>query len=70
MSKRSGGTKSPNPPYGSKAVQFRWYNELSFEDMLKDAAKLTTQCNFLIGLNVDAAGVAHETTARSHGFIA
>jgi signal transduction histidine kinase len=42
-------------------VQFRWYNELSFEDMLKDAAKLPPHSAiFWIGLNVDAAGVAHE----------
>ena len=42
-------------------VQFRWYNELSFEDMLKDAANLPAHSAiFWIGLNVDAAGVAHE----------
>ncbi len=42
-------------------VQFRWYNELSFEDMLKDAANLPPHSAiFWIGLNVDAAGVAHE----------
>jgi signal transduction histidine kinase len=42
-------------------VQFRWYNERSFEDMLKDAANLPPQSAiFWIGLNVDAAGVAHE----------
>src|SRR3954465_14803840 len=45
----------------SDRVQFRWYNELSFEDMLKDAAKLPPHSAiFWIGLNVDAAGVAHE----------
>jgi signal transduction histidine kinase len=42
-------------------VNFRWYNELSFEDMLKDAASLPPHSAiFWIGLNVDAAGVAHE----------
>src|SRR4029079_8305358 len=42
-------------------VRFRWYNELSFEDMLKDAANLPPHSAiFWIGLNVDAAGVAHE----------
>ena len=42
-------------------VSFRWYNELSFEDMLKDAANLPPHSAiFWIGLNVDAAGVAHE----------
>jgi len=42
-------------------VQFQWYNELSFEDMLKNAANLPPHSAiFWIGLNVDAAGVAHE----------
>ena len=42
-------------------VQFRWYNELSFEDMLENAANLPPHSAiFWIGLNVDAAGVAHE----------
>src|SRR6185295_3013023 len=42
-------------------VKFRWYNELSFEDMLKDGANLPPHSAiFWIGLNVDAAGVAHE----------
>src|SRR5215213_6054097 len=42
-------------------VNFRWYNELSFEDMLKDAANLPPHSAiFWIGLNVDAAGVAYE----------
>src|SRR4051812_30027038 len=35
-------------------VHFRWYNELSFEDMLKDAANLPPHSAvFWIGLNVD-----------------
>jgi signal transduction histidine kinase len=42
-------------------VRFRWYNELSFDEMLKDAANLPPHSAiFWIGLNVDAAGVAHE----------
>ncbi|CUT11099.1 Osmosensitive K channel histidine kinase KdpD EC 273 [Bradyrhizobium sp.] len=42
-------------------VQFRWYNELSFEEMLKDASNLPPHSAiFWIGLNVDAAGVAYE----------
>jgi len=42
-------------------VNFRWYNERSFEDMLKDAANLPPHSAiFWIGLNVDAAGVAYE----------
>jgi signal transduction histidine kinase len=42
-------------------VRFRWYNELSFEEMLKDAANLPPHSAiFWIGLNVDAAGVAQE----------
>ena len=42
-------------------VQFQWYNELSFEDMLKNAANLPPHSAiFWIGLNVDAAGVSHE----------
>ncbi|WP_245427556.1 sensor histidine kinase [Bradyrhizobium sp. MOS003] len=45
----------------SDRVQFRWYDKLSFEDMLKDAADLPPHSAiFWIGLNVDAAGVAHE----------
>jgi signal transduction histidine kinase len=42
-------------------VQIRWYNELSFEDMLKNAADLPPHSAiFWIGLNVDVAGVAYE----------
>src|SRR4029079_1958779 len=43
-------------------VQFRWYDELSFEDMLKDAANLPPHSAiFWIGLNVDAAGSGRAT---------
>jgi His Kinase A (phospho-acceptor) domain/ABC transporter substrate binding protein len=42
-------------------VQFRWYNELSFEDILKDAAALpSNSAIYWQFINVDAAGVAHE----------
>jgi signal transduction histidine kinase/ABC-type uncharacterized transport system substrate-binding protein len=42
-------------------VQFRWYNELSFEDILKDAADLPPHSAiFWLSMNVDAAGVAYE----------
>jgi signal transduction histidine kinase/ABC-type uncharacterized transport system substrate-binding protein len=42
-------------------VKIRWYNELSLEGMLKDAANLPAHSAiFWIGFNVDAAGVAHE----------
>lgn len=42
-------------------VQFRWYDELSFEDMLKDAANLPPHSAiFWLGLTIDAAGVAYE----------
>ena len=42
-------------------VQFRWYNELSFEDIFKDAAALPPHSAiFWLSMNVDAAGVAHE----------
>ena len=43
-------------------VQFRYYNELSFEDILKDAAALPTDnAIFWLFMNVDGAGVAHES---------
>jgi signal transduction histidine kinase len=42
----------------------KWYNELSFEDMLKDAANLPPDSAiFWHLLSVDAAGVAHEGNA-------
>ena len=45
-------------------VQFRWYNELSFEDVLKDAAALPPHSAiYWLMMNVDAAGVAHESGA-------
>jgi hypothetical protein len=41
-------------------ITFKWYNELSFEDILKDAAALSPQSAIFWNLmNVDAAGVAH-----------
>ncbi len=42
-------------------MQFRWYNELSFENILKDAAALPPHSAiYWLMLNVDAAGVTHE----------
>ena len=42
-------------------LQFRYYNELSFEQIQKDAATLPPHSAiFWLLLNVDAAGVAHE----------
>src|SRR6516225_1033367 len=42
-------------------ITFKWYNEFSFEDILKDAAALPPQSViFWHLLNVDAAGVGHE----------
>ncbi len=42
-------------------VQIRYYNELSFEEIQKDAATLPPHSAiFWLLLNVDAAGVAHE----------
>ena len=43
-------------------VELRWYDELSFEDILIDAARLPPHSAIFWHLmNVDAAGVAHET---------
>lgn len=51
-------------------VAFTWFNELSFEDMLKSAAALPPHSVIFFGLlSVDAAGVAHEegtAMARLH----
>lgn len=45
----------------AKRVQIRWYNELSFEGILKDAAALPpNSVIFWVFMNIDAAGVAHE----------
>ena len=42
-------------------VRFTWFNELSFEEMLKRAATLPPRSAIFFGLlSVDAAGVAHE----------
>ena len=42
-------------------ITFTWYNELSFEDILKHAAALPPQSAIFWHLmNVDAAGVVHE----------
>jgi signal transduction histidine kinase len=51
-------------------VTFTWFNELSFEEMLKRAAVLPPRSAIFFGLlSVDAAGVAHEegkALARLH----
>jgi signal transduction histidine kinase len=45
-------------------VELKWYNELSFEDILKDASNLPPHSAIFWHLmNVDAAGVAHETNS-------
>jgi phospho-acceptor domain-containing protein len=45
----------------SDRIELRWYNDLSFEQMLRDAATLPPHSAiFWHLLNVDAAGVAHE----------
>ena len=42
-------------------VKLRWYNEMSFDDILKDAARLPPHSAIFWHLmNVDATGVAHE----------
>ena len=42
-------------------VELKWYNELSFEDILKDAANLPPHSAIFWHLmNIDAAGVVHE----------
>jgi signal transduction histidine kinase len=43
-------------------IELRWYNRMSFEDILKDAAKLPPHSAIFWHLmSVDAAGVAHES---------
>jgi ABC-type uncharacterized transport system substrate-binding protein len=45
-------------------VQFRYYNDLSFEDILKDAAALPPDnAIFWLFMNVDGAGVTHESNS-------
>lgn len=47
-------------PFANKVV-LKWYDELPFDDILKDAAKLPARSAILWHLmNVDAAGVSHE----------
>jgi signal transduction histidine kinase len=51
----------------SGRVELRWYNKLSFEDVLKDAAHLPPHSAIFWHLmSVDAAGVTHEGTAALH----
>ena len=50
-------------PLGGR-VELKWYNTLPFEDILKDAASLPPHSAIFWHLmNVDAAGVAHETNS-------
>ena len=51
----------------SGRVELRWYNRLSFEDILKDAANLPPHSAIFWHLmSVDAAGVAHEGNTALH----
>ena len=46
----------------TKRVELKWYNELPFEDILKDAESLPPHSAiFSVLMNVDAAGVVQET---------
>jgi len=48
----------------SGRVELKWYNKLSFEDILRDAARLPPHTAIFWHLmNVDAAGVVHEENA-------
>lgn len=48
-------------------VELRWYNRLSFEDILRDAAHLPPHSAIFWHLmSVDAAGVTHEGTTSLH----
>ena len=54
------GSSSENSRSSSGRVELRWYNRLSFEDILKDAASLPPHSAIFWHLtNVDAAGVVH-----------
>jgi signal transduction histidine kinase len=54
-----------------KRVTFTWFNELSFEEMLKRAATLPSQSAvFFALLSVDAAGVPHEAGKALDGLYA
>ena len=51
----------------SGRVELRWYNRLSFEDILKDAANLPPHSAIFWHLmSVDAAGVTHEGNTALH----
>ena len=51
----------------SGRVELRWYNKLSFEDILKDAAHLPPHSAIFWHLmSVDAAGITHEGTTALH----
>ncbi|MDE5452721.1 GHKL domain-containing protein [Bradyrhizobium sp. CSA112] len=51
----------------SGRVELRWYNKLSFEDILKDAAHLPPHSAIFWHLmSVDAAGITHEGSTALH----
>jgi hypothetical protein len=51
----------------SGRVELRWYNKLSFEAILKDAAHLPPHSAIFWHLmSVDAAGITHEGTTALH----
>ena len=51
----------------SGRVELRWYNRLSFEDILRDAARLPPHSAIFWHLmSVDAAGVTHEGNTALH----
>jgi signal transduction histidine kinase len=51
----------------SGRIELRWYNKLSFEDILKDAAHLPPHSAIFWHLmSVDTAGVTHEGTTALH----
>jgi signal transduction histidine kinase len=51
----------------SGRVELRWYNKMSFEDILKDAAHLPPHSAIFWHLmSVDAAGITHEGTTALH----
>ena len=59
----SGEIRRELAPFAGR-VEFKWYNELSFENILKDAANLPPHSAIFWHLmNIDAAGVVHEENA-------
>ena len=53
---------SAKPPFSLSEFELKFYNEMSFEQILADASKLPPHSAIFFHLmNVDAAGVSHET---------